>query len=139
MGNKVRGAEYRVTTVCIDSCENGILVGRLYNPFLSEGKPFLSTMQFLLEMEHLLNSMNFPQSSSRIRTFLPMEDHNTGPPERSYRMGEIATFEMRILFRQNVSWQGSLCWLEAKQEQHFRSVLELIFLIDNALSCAEAS
>ena len=139
MTNRARGAEYRVTTVCIDSCENGVLTGRLYNPFLNEGKTFQSIMQFLLEMEQLLNSMDFPQPSSSILTFQPMEERSTGPPERTYRMGEAATFEVRILFRQNVSWQGSLCWLEARQEQHFRSVLELIFLIDNALNCAQAS
>ncbi len=139
MTNRVRGAEYRTTTICIDTCENGVLTGRLYNPYMNEGKRFQSMMQLLLEMEKVLNTMDFPQSSSTIRTFLPMEERSAGPSEKHYRMGAAATFEVRVLFRQNVSWQGSVCWLEARQEQYFRSVLELILLIDNALSCAEAS
>lgn len=133
MASGARGAEYRVTTLCIDSCENGVLTGRLYNPFFQEGRTFLSLTQFLWEMEQVLNEMNFPQSSSPIRTFLPAEERAAGPSEPDFRKGEVATFELRILFRQNVSWQGSLRWLETKQEQNFRSVLELIFLLSSAL------
>ena len=47
--------------------------------------------------------------------------------------GEAATFALRILFRQNASWQGSITWLEGEAEQSFRSVLELILLMDSAL------
>ena len=31
------------------------------------------------------------------------------------------------------NWQGSVTWVEGKREQSFRSVLELILLIDSAL------
>ena len=48
--------------------------------------------------------------------------------------GKIATFAIKILFRQNTSWQGSILWLEWGEEQSFRSVLELIYLMDNALN-----
>ena len=47
--------------------------------------------------------------------------------------GNAATFEMRILFRQHASWQGELLWLEKNTRQYFRSVLELITLLDSAL------
>jgi hypothetical protein len=48
----------------------------------------------------------------------------------------MATFFVRIIFRQNASWQGSVLWLEGQREQRFRSALELIFLLDNALRSA---
>ncbi|MBQ6876068.1 MAG: hypothetical protein IJN46_07520 [Lachnospiraceae bacterium] len=48
--------------------------------------------------------------------------------------GIKATFSVQILFRQNASWQGSVLWVERKIEESFRSVLELLLLIDNALS-----
>ena len=35
---------------------------------------------------------------------------------------------------QDASWQGSVTWLEQGQEESFRSVLELILLLDSALS-----
>ena len=47
--------------------------------------------------------------------------------------GTAATFELRILFRQHASWQGELLWLERSDRQSFRSVLELITLMDSAL------
>lgn len=40
---------------------------------------------------------------------------------------------MRILFRQNASWQGSVLWREGGQEERFRSALELVLLMDSAL------
>ena len=49
-------------------------------------------------------------------------------------MPRFPTFAVRILFRQNASWQGSVTWLEGNREESFRSVLELIFLMDSALS-----
>jgi len=55
------------------------------------------------------------------------------PPEETVREGKLATFAVRILFRQNASWQGSVTWLEGDRSQSFRSALELILLMDNAL------
>jgi len=40
----------------------------------------------------------------------------------------------RILFRQNASWQGSVVWVEGRQEERFRSALELVLLMDSALT-----
>ncbi|MBQ3147093.1 MAG: hypothetical protein IJB91_05120 [Oscillospiraceae bacterium] len=55
------------------------------------------------------------------------------------RPGDLATFAVKILFRQNASWQGSVTWLEGKREQSFRSVLELILLMSTALETQKAS
>ena len=35
---------------------------------------------------------------------------------------------------QNSTWQGSVLWSETKQEQYFRSALELLKLIDGAVT-----
>lgn len=40
---------------------------------------------------------------------------------------------MKILDQQNASWQGTVTWVEERQEQRFRSALELIKLIDGAI------
>ena len=40
---------------------------------------------------------------------------------------------VRILFRQNASWQGTVLWSEGGQEERFRSALELALLLDSAL------
>jgi len=135
---RVWGEEYRITTVCIDSYENGILSGRIQNPYLKTGTGFRSTIQFLKEMENVLDAMEFPKSFTETRTLTESPELPTGPPEPLQKRGGKATFILRILFRQNASWQGSITWLEGRREQSFRSALELIFLIDSAV-CPIAS
>ena len=43
------------------------------------------------------------------------------------------TFVVKILDRQNATWQGSVTWLEEQKVQFFRSALELMKMIDGAL------
>ena len=133
MMTRALGAQYRATTVCIDSYDRGILVGRFYNPWLEEGKAFHGIADFLLEMEQALDSMDFPKSFTAVRTFAETPPGPSLSGGNSFRPGCTATFEVRVLFRQNASWQGSVTWLEGKREESFRSVLELIFLMDSAL------
>ena len=38
------------------------------------------------------------------------------------------------MFRQNATWQGSLLWADEGMEAHFRSVLEVINLMNSALT-----
>ena len=47
--------------------------------------------------------------------------------------GSKYTFVVQVQFTQNSSWQGTVAWTEQKKEQRFRSTLELIKLIDEAL------
>lgn len=44
------------------------------------------------------------------------------------------TFVVQILNRQNATWQGVITWTEGRQTQPFRSALEMIRLIDSALT-----
>lgn len=127
--------EFRTTVVCVDSYEKSVLCGRFYNPFLKYGNFFDSLTDFLLKMEQMLDTMNLPQSFTAPRVFAQPPPVNfpctypSGPQE-----GKLATFSVRIIFRQNVSWQGSVTWLESEREETFHSVLELILLMNSALS-----
>ncbi|MDD3218024.1 MAG: hypothetical protein PHC41_03720 [Lachnospiraceae bacterium] len=47
------------------------------------------------------------------------------------------TFILKIRYRENATWQGSLTWVEERREKSFRSVLELLKLIDGALDGKE--
>lgn len=137
MTAKAWGNEYRSTTVCVDSYDKGILAGRLFNPYLNTGQAFESLTQFLFRMEQMLDTMNFPQSSTATRTFADIAKDWSPHSETEFRKGQVATFMVKVLFRQNASWQGSVVWQEGGREQSFRSVLELIFLMDSALNNAE--
>ena len=48
------------------------------------------------------------------------------------------TFVVKILDRQNATWQGTVTWVDENRTQSFRSALELMFLIDSALSAEDA-
>ena len=125
--------ENRKTTVCVDSYRDGILQGRFYGPDGS-AQSFPSLSRFLILMEEMLELNNEPQSDTVHRKFSSL----LLPPDteilwNNTRRGDQATFEVQILFRQHTSWQGVLYWKEQHREQNFRSVLELILLMDSAL------
>ena len=127
MQNRIRSDPYRTTLVCIDSAQEGLLTGRVYHPYLPSGAEFKNLMQFLLIMEDLLDKLQFPQSFTAPRSFRMQ-------PEPAPPTGKIATFSVRVIFRQNASWQGSVTWLEEEKEENFRSVLELVLLMHSATS-----
>jgi hypothetical protein len=52
---------------------------------------------------------------------------------KSRKEKNTGTFIIKILDRQNASWQGSVTWVEEGKTQNFRSALELLKLIDGAL------
>lgn len=139
MSTRVWGEEYRTIHVCVDAYQSGVLSGRFYNQSLTAGKSFQCLFQFLQEMERTLDGMDFPRAYTAPRTFGPAKAPEALPPEEEHNTGALATFAVRVLFRQNASWQGSVTWLEGKQEQSFRSALEMIFLISSALENKKAS
>ena len=137
MKGKPQSGEYRTTMLCIDSYENGVATGRFYHPCLKEGEPFQSLTQLLLKLEVLLEADHakaIPQA--RVFDLLPVQAAGS-LPDPPMQKGALATFLVHVVFRQNASWQGSFTCLEEGREQRFRSVLELIRMMDGALNRAE--
>ena len=134
------GEAYRHIRVCVDDCDQGVISGRYYSPGLPEGGcKFRSMVQFLAETEKMLDEIGFLQSYTAKRSFGVLPDYSLERTEEEARNGRRGTFLIRLMFRQHASWQGTVSWLEGKGEQAFRSVLELILLMDGALSGSAAS
>ena len=133
MEEKITANEYRTTIICVDSYDNGKISGRMYNPYMKGGECFDSLMNLLVSMDNLLDRMRLPQSFETKRSFVPMRSPPAPADEENRHSGKCATFSVRVLFRQNASWQGSVTWLDGKMDESFRSALELIFLIRSAL------
>lgn len=133
--NRFLGNEYRTTVICVDTYLDGVPVGRFYNPGLPGGASFSSLSQLLTKMDGMLEDMKCPQSYTMHRSFSQSAEVSAsdGPADEAPQIGKAATFTVRVLFRQNASWQGTVLWQEGKTEESFRSVLELVFLIDSAL------
>lgn len=49
------------------------------------------------------------------------------------RAKKADTFLVKIMDREHATWQGKVTWIEGQREQYFRSALELIKLIDDAV------
>ena len=133
MTTRAWGEACRTTLVCIDDYQGGVFSGRFYNQSLAAGKTFQGLTQFLQQMEETMDAMDFPRAYSAVRGFTPKNEMCVEFTKQEEQTGQKATFAVRVLFRQNTSWQGSVTWLEGKQEQSFRSALELIFLMNSAL------
>lgn len=132
---RVLGNEYHSTVVCVDSYDDRVPKGRLYHLMIDGEVPFHGFIDFLLAMESILDQLNFPQPFNAERSFRRVD--KTLPPIRSENLeqrGRLATFSLKVIFRQNASWQGTVTWLEEGREESFRSVLELGMLLNSALS-----
>lgn len=57
------------------------------------------------------------------------------PHKKCSNKGE--TFVISVKCRQNHTWQGTVKWIEGQKEIPFRSVFELIKLIDSAIELEE--
>ena len=131
----MKGELNRTIMIYVDSYDNEVITGRFHIVSNEETIPFHSLSQLLLGINNYLDKENFPQSFSSLRKFnLPRKESDFMHTSRTSSKGLLATFSIRLLFRQNASWQGVITWVENNVEEYFRSVLELIMLLDNALS-----
>lgn len=102
--------------IYIDSCNDEGIRGRLAGGPAENVIEFSSLSRMILLMDSLLDAAEAGRENP--------------PPE----LPGNPTLEVEILFRQNCSWQGRLRWPKEGKEAAFRSVLELIVLIETILA-----
>lgn len=112
--------------------------GTFYNPYYGEEIVFENLTRLLLLMEDLMDEMGSPQASIRARRFdkIPKRLERASIAKQlllSPNQEAIATFKVKVLFRQGASWQGKVRWTDEGKEVSFRSALELVKLMDSAL------
>ena len=131
----MKGELNRTIMIYVDSYDNHVPVGRFHIASNPEIMPFKSLSRLLIEINDCLDREKFPQSFTELRKFrVPSKVSESTGDTSGIKKGKTATFAIRLLFRQNASWQGMIKWVEGNQEEYFRSVLELIMLMDDALS-----
>ena len=54
-------------------------------------------------------------------------------------MNRKETFVVHIISQENATWQGQVTWLGRKETMNFRSFLELVKLMDNAMAQEDAA
>lgn len=130
-----------LAAVCIDRVENESYIGRLYHKYNADCLQFHNVEQLLALIEQLCDVSGYPQRTTQKRTF-QTKNTMTSREEASQvadinlvleQKGSMATFVVHVKYRQHSTWQGEVVWAEKNEKRTFRSALELLKLIDNAL------
>lgn len=134
-----------MAVICVDGHENYEMTGIIYNSYLPKPAKFRSINEIIFIMERIFETISFPQAYYEDRAFNPKlkqpEKTQTETEVRKYmpedtflnESGKKATFMVQVQFRQNATWQGTITWTEEKKVQRFRSTLEMLKLMGDAL------
>lgn len=136
--------------LCVDQVEGRQFSGRFYHFYSKEGTAFSSMDEALFQLERFYDSLNFPHATTDNRSFgeaeRKMEKERQErkkamkDEELLSRHGDLGTFIIRVQHRQNSSWQGRITWMDKNKTVYFRSIWEMIKLVEGALdtvSCQE--
>ena len=131
--------------ICIDEAGDGDFGGRLYHKYSREPVPFRGMGGMIHYMEKLFDELDFPHVATNMRTFAEegsrrisgrraekekvMSDH-----ELLSQHGYQETFIVRVQHRQNSTWQGRITWADQDKTLTFRSIWEMIHLMESAMT-----
>ena len=130
--------------LCVDGRPRRELCGRLYHSYSPEAMAFGSIDAMTRWMQRLYDFLNFPHPATNSRHFAAVSpesaeelsgERNKIMSDESLlnRHGDLGTFIVRVQHRQNSSWQGRITWMEEDRTINFRSVWEMVRLIEDAL------
>lgn len=134
--------------LCVNGRGQSGIEGELYHGYSKEGILFRGYEDIIKIAEKLFDALGFPYRgtgdrdiSGRIHSYYKEEGmaRVLKDEEMLERHGDMGTFVIRVQHRQHSSWQGRVTYLEEDKSAYFRSVLELIKIIDGALDEAEQS
>ena len=133
--------------LCINETAGGSPGGLLYHSYRRTPIPFSNLDQAVFHMEALYDYLRFPHPSTNERSFAEPKKQAQLTAERKKVMndddllqkhGDIGTFIVRVQHRQNSSWQGRITWMENDKTVYFRSIWEMIKLIESAVDTVSA-
>lgn len=131
--------------VYIDA-RNNELTGKILFFIDNTVKSFVDLNQFMKILNQHFDKYNMPQSTHILRDFkyrIKKSQMNIELIKGVSKLGENidfnkddakSTFLVHVMYRQNSSWQGKIEWVETGQKVNFRSSLELIKLLDQAIN-----
>jgi len=134
----------------IKKTNDGVLHGELNCKFFEEPFLFSNIMDMVEMMEIAFDTKGFPERQFLPRAFgdkthrirkneidlptLVKERSLPQIPASKQQPGIVCTFEILVRYRHNAEWQGSVHLLEKNITTQFKSIIELVMYIDNALS-----
>lgn len=143
----------KLAMIAVDSARDGACSGRMFE---DGGRPefrFSDMHAAAMGLEAACEADRSPFPSVRKRHFIdaPARDGRNskragGPAARRSFMedmkaagtrGDLGTFLVCVQHRENGSWQGHVTWLERNRTVNFRSVWEMVQLVDEAVRNGE--
>jgi len=132
--------------MCVNARQGEHCEGFFYHSYKKEGTAFTTIEEMVFALERFFDSINFPHPSTNSRSF----GEKARPPQKRQELekvmsdqellrkhGDLGSFIIRVQHRQNSSWQGRVTWMEEDKTVRFRSILEMIKLIESALDTVE--
>lgn len=124
---------------------------------------FRSSMQLIFLLEEMYDELNFPQATTETRSFISIQTNYLLTKQKVQQLRDqaaaaraqekqavleqtgleegipLATFILSLQYRANSSWQGNISWKKMNYTVQFRSLLELLHLLDEALLLVQSS
>lgn len=138
---------------------DGQLRGSIHNLYLKQPQTFSGLADAILQIDAMMDGLYNPQACTEHRNFFSSEKEMKNDTaaqreayyqwlhkgkkvvrqywtEQSLQLDSCGsqTFYIHVRFRQHSSWQGEISWKQGDRKISFRSVLELLHLLDSALA-----
>jgi len=107
----------------------------MYNRFWAEPFTFNGIVQLTGKMDEIFfTKRTFDKNKTKKETtprkgIVYMTQQKIEPSAQRVK----GTFLISVQFRQNATWQGTIVWAERDSKKRFRSALEMIKLMDEAM------
>jgi hypothetical protein len=139
-----QGVSTRDFLIGITSRHKATIQGYILYKALNQSQYFESFLEMIHLIDEKLNSLDIARPATEIRSFygpyaLPGREgrinnlkNNSVKPTLKKALGK-PEFLVRLNMRHNATWQGELYWLNTDMRVHFRSVMEMIALMEEAM------
>ena len=141
MGNEIYIGAPDGIVLCVDGLNTRGCRGRIYHAYRKDPVTFDSLGEMLFRMDDFFDELNFPRRGNSVRYFT--EVHNDPMPKEVKKVmtdqelldhhGKQDTFIVRVQHRQNNTWQGRITWADRNKTLTFRSIWEMVHLMENAI------
>ena len=152
----------RIFMLRISGQTAGVCTGTIHNLYQEQQQRFTGLADAVLKIDGMMDDLGAPQAAEQSRSFAQREKklHNDSAQQRERyqqwrqekpklvrQFGQPESFQeeasgalvffVRGRFRQHSSWQGDVAWRNGGRKTQFRSVLELLHLLQSALELQE--
>ena len=148
MGNDLYIGAPNGIVLCVDSLNPMGCSGRFYHAYQEEAVSFSTLGEMLFRMEEFFDRLNFPRRGNSERHFVENQPAGEYKKQTAAELdggkvmadkellghhGKAETFIVRVQHRQNNTWQGRITWADKNKTLNFRSIWEMVHLMENAM------